>query len=130
MKWQGRRQSGNVRDARGERVSGSRGGIGTLLQVVVGIFGVNAVMSVLNTFSTELFPTAIRSDAFAWANNLLGRVGYILAPILVGRLAEELGWGRSIQLLTVLPLLALVPIFLWMPETNRLELEESSQLAG
>ncbi len=47
MKWQGRRQSGNVRDARGERVSGSRGGIGTLLQVVVGIFGVKGLVALV-----------------------------------------------------------------------------------
>jgi hypothetical protein len=29
--------------------------------------------SVLNSL-TELFPTALRSDAFSWSNNLLGRL--------------------------------------------------------
>lgn len=47
MKWQGRRQSSNVRDARGERVSGGRGGIGTLLHLVVSIFGVKGLAALI-----------------------------------------------------------------------------------
>lgn len=47
MKWQGRRQSSNVRDARGQRVRGGRGGLGTVLQLVVSIFGVKGVIALV-----------------------------------------------------------------------------------
>ena len=55
-----------------------------------GIFSASAYLPVLNAFTTELFPTERRGDGFAWANNLIGRSGYVLSPIVVGYLA-----GRS-----------------------------------
>ncbi len=42
----------------------------------VAIFGTSAVLPVLNAFTSELFPTETRGDAFALANNLLGRAGW------------------------------------------------------
>lgn len=92
------------------------------------MFGVTAVLPVLNAYTAELFPTEVRSDAFAWANNLLGRFGYVFSPILVGWYAEAHGWGAAIRPTAVLPLVALALILLWLPETNKLELEESAAL--
>ncbi len=100
------------------------------VSLCVAIFGVSAVLPVLNAFTTELFPTDLRSDAFAWVNNLLGRVGYVLAPIGVGILAEEWGWGAAIRPTALFPLLALALILAWLPETNAMELEESSRIGG
>ncbi len=94
--------------------------------LILGIFGVSAVLPVLNAFTTELFPTRVRSDAFAWANNILGRVGYVGAPFLVGVMAESLGWGLSVSLTALGPALALALIWLWLPETSGLELEAIS----
>lgn len=97
--------------------------------LTVAIFGVSAVLPVLNAFTSELFPTDLRGDAFAWANNLIGRVGYVLAPVGVGALAELWGgWGPAVQPVAVFPLLALGLILWWLPETNQLELEETSSL--
>ena len=98
--------------------------------LVLGIFGVSAVLPVLNTYSTELFPTNVRSDAFAWANNIIGRVGYVLAPLLVGFLAEDYGWGLSVSLTAIGPLIALGLIWLWLPETKGRELEEIAASEG
>ncbi len=98
--------------------------------LVLAIFGVSAVLPVLNAFTAELFPTEMRSDAFAWCNNLLGRVGYVAAPVIVGRVAETTGWGPAVASTAVFPLLALVVILAKLPETQGRELEETSKLAA
>ena len=95
---------------------------------VLAIFGAAAVLPVLNAFSTELFPTELRSDAFAWSNNLLGRLGYVVAPIAVGLAAEEVGWGLAVASTAIGPLLSLGLILLWLPETRGQELEQTSRI--
>jgi len=93
-----------------------------------GIVGASAVLPVLNAYTAELFPTKFRGDAFAWTNNLLGRIGYVLSPSAVGLLAESWGWGPAVQV-TVIPLMiGLLLILVWMPETKAMELEETSAL--
>jgi putative MFS transporter len=96
--------------------------------VAFAVFGASAVLPVLNAYNTELFPTHLRSDAFAWSNNLLGRIGYVLAPVAVGRLAEDLGWGPAVATTAIGPLVALVLVLRFLPETRGKELEETSQL--
>ena len=96
--------------------------------LVLGIFGANGVMPVLNAFTSELFPTAQRADAFAWANNLLGRIPYVLSPALIGWAAKTIHWGPAMQLTTVGPALALVLILLWLPETKSRELDDTAFL--
>ena len=98
------------------------------LGLCFGIVGASAVLPVLNAYTAELFPTHFRGDAFAWTNNLLGRIGYVLSPALVGVLAESWAWGPAVQVMVVPLILALLLILVWMPETKSLELEESSAL--
>jgi putative MFS transporter len=97
-----------------------------LVSMTVGIFGINAVLTVLNTFMTELFPTEVRGNAVAWSNNLIGRIGYVLSPLAIGQVVEQFGWGVPLRVTTVFPLLALGLIFLWLPETRSRELEDIS----
>ena len=94
--------------------------------LIFGIFGASGVLPVLNAFTTELFPTKLRGDAFAWSNNLLGRIGYVLSPMAVGAMAGQWGWGPAIQVTVIGPILALGLIFLWLPETSSKELEETA----
>ncbi len=93
--------------------------------MVVAVFGVSSVLPVLNAFTTELFPTELRGDAFAWSNNLLGRIGYVLSPILIGVVAEAYDWGVAIRPTVIFPLIALALIYWLLPETNAKELEET-----
>ena len=44
MKWQGRRSSTNVEDARGRKVSAGSAGLGAILNVVVRIFGIKGIL--------------------------------------------------------------------------------------
>ncbi len=96
--------------------------------LVFGVFGAGAVQVVLNAYTTELFPTPLRGDAFAWANNAFGRIGFVLVPLLVGHLAGSIGWGAAVRLTAAGPLIALVLILAWFPETKARELEETSAL--
>jgi MFS transporter, putative metabolite:H+ symporter len=101
-----------------------------MLAMTVGMFGIAAVLTVLNTFMTELFPTDVRGNAVAWANNLIGRLGYVFSPLLLGELVDKYGLGMPMRFSVLFPLVALLLIFLWLPETNRRELEETSRAAA
>jgi putative MFS transporter len=98
------------------------------LSLSFAIFAAIALLALLNTFTTELFPTALRSDAFAWCNNLLGRIGYVIAPVIVGNAAETFGWGPSVSATTISVVIALVLILAWLPETRGRELEETAAI--
>jgi putative MFS transporter len=94
--------------------------------LVFGIFGASAVLIVLNAFTTELFPTELRGDAFAWTNNLLGRVSYVTSPAVVGLVAHQLGWGAANRWTAIFPVIALILILRLLPETRGRELEETA----
>jgi putative MFS transporter len=94
--------------------------------LVFGIFGASAVLPVLNAWTTELFPTALRGDAFAWSNNLLGRIGYVASPALVGLLAQSWGWGLAVQVTVIGPIVAVILMLAWLPETGNQELEDTA----
>jgi putative MFS transporter len=94
--------------------------------LTLAIFGVSGVLVVLNAFTTELMPTAMRSDALALSNNLIGRIGYVLAPFAVGWIAARSDWGAAIRP-TVFFLLAALGLLFWLlPETRGRDLDDSS----
>jgi putative MFS transporter len=98
--------------------------------LVLGIFGASAVLPVLNAFTAELFPTELRSEAYALSNNVLGRLGYLVSPLLVGLAADTFGWGPTVAATATFPLLVLGVIWAVMPETVGRELEETSAVSG
>jgi putative MFS transporter len=95
--------------------------------LTVAIFGATAILQVLNAYTAELFPTEKRADAFAWTNNLLGRVGYVLSPMAVGLAAERIGWGVAVSATAIFPLIALALVMKYFPETRGKELEETAK---
>ncbi|HEY8515528.1 MAG TPA: MFS transporter [Candidatus Binatia bacterium] len=96
--------------------------------LVVGIFGTSAVLPVLNTYTAELFPTELRSEAWAWANNLIARTAYLASPLAVGVVAESFGFGPTLAATALFPIVALVLILALLPETVGRELEETAAL--
>lgn len=93
-------------------------------------FSTAAVVPLLNTWTTELFPTHLRGSAFAWSNTLLGRVGSVVAPVAMGYAAERVGWGLPVALSGVGPLLAGFLLWRTLPETTGQELEATSVVDG
>jgi len=102
--------------------------IGLLIALIFGIFGISAVMIINNTLTTELFPTSIRGSAFAWTNNLIGRIGFIISPILVGYFAQNIGWGLSVISTSIGLVISMFIIYFSLPEANNQELEISSKV--
>ncbi len=98
-----------------------------VVSMILAVFGVSAVLTVLNTFTAELFPTALRGDAFMWSNNLIGRIGYVLSPVVIGALGES-GWGPVLRVSVVFPALALILVLWLLPETKGRELEHTADL--
>jgi putative MFS transporter len=91
-------------------------------------FSAVGILTVLNAYTTELFPTSIRAEAFAWSNNLLGRLGYVVGPVVVGALAGSIGWGDAVSLTAIFVVAALVLVVLVLPETAGRELEDTAAL--
>ncbi|HET9955433.1 MAG TPA: MFS transporter [Polyangiaceae bacterium] len=96
------------------------------LALALATIGANSMLSALNTLTTELVPTEQRGAAFAWANNLIGRVGYWLSPFAIGLLVEDVGWGNVLRWTAFFPLAACVLIAILLPETKGRELEETA----
>ncbi len=81
----------------------------------------------MNSYSSELFPTQYRGTAYAWANNLLGRLGYVVSPVIVGLLVSETGaYGPIVASTAIFNLVAIALVYRLLPETKSMELEESS----
>jgi len=92
------------------------------------IFAQSAILPVLNSFTLELFPTALRADAFGWANNVLGKLGYVVGPLIVGFVAQRSSYGLALSVTSIFPLFALALILAKLPETSGRELEDTSAL--
>ena len=98
------------------------------LALAFAIFCATGVIVVLNTYGTELFPTEIRADAFAWSNNLIGRISYVFSPLLVGLAARQAGFGNAVRPTAVMLVVALIMIFTLLPETKGRELEDTARV--
>lgn len=96
--------------------------------LIFGIFGASSILIILNTFTAELFPTDIRGNAFAWANHLIGRFGWVLSPVLIGFYAQDHGWSLILKSTAIFIFLALLLILFLFPETKNKELELTSKL--
>jgi MFS transporter, putative metabolite:H+ symporter len=99
--------------------------------LMLGVFAASAYLPILNAYTAELFPTELRGMAFAWANNLLGRLGYVLSPLAIGLLVQESGaFGPIIAATAVFNLVAIALVYATLPETRGRELEDTSRLGG
>lgn len=87
------------------------------------LIGINGIWTIVTTWTTELFPTELRSTALGVSNLLLGRLGFVIGPIVAGRLSTA--WGSMADAIPTLAsvTLACLPIVWWaLPETRGIEL--------
>jgi len=101
-----------------------------LISLILGTFFVGVFTVICASFTNELFPTEIRANATAWGNNIVGRTAQILAPSLVAALAIPLGGvGNAVSVLALTPLIAIVLVLLFLPETKYSEMQDFVDLA-
>jgi MFS family permease len=86
-------------------------------------FGLGSV-AMTSAFSTEPFPTYLRSRAAAWCRNAFEVAGGIVGPLVVGILGDHvtgpigsIGDAMSLTILAMIPA-AIVIAALYVPETN------------
>ncbi len=130
---------GRLAESRGRRVIGAigiAGGFGFtilmylssgapiwLFSTLATLLGAMAIPA-LGVYGAELFPTKTRGLA-GGGINLFGVAGGAIGLKLVGRLADEWGgFGPAIAVLVVAPILVVVLILAFYPETAHKELEE------
>lgn len=113
-----------------------RGTVPIALALVAAIFfGIGAAPA-LSAMATELFPTAIRGQAAAWARNVFEIAGFVLGPLLVGVLGDHYrgpigSIGDTISLLFLLFVPAIWLVARHLPETRGQELEDiDAHLSG
>lgn len=89
------------------------------------LVGLGGVWAIVTTWTAELFPTELRATASGFANNLVGRLGLVAGPIVVGQLGGALdSTADAVALLGFAPLMVLPIVFL-LPETNAIALAPS-----
>ncbi len=78
----------------------------------------NSFLMVASTITNELFPTEVRANAMAWSNNIVGRLGQVLVPSVVGLLSIYLGLAYSVAIVVMMPIIAAMLIWFLLPETK------------
>ncbi len=102
---------------------------GLTAALILGMFGASAYLPILNAYASELFPTEYRGTAGAWSNNLLGRLGYVFSPMLVGLAVEQTNaYGPVVASTAIFSIVAMVLVFAWLPETVNRELEDTATM--
>jgi MFS family permease len=102
---------------------------GSVPGVIVGYFTTILFGSMLGpavgALSAELFPTSVRSTV-AGAMTAVGVISAVLGLVVFGVLADALGSFGLAAWVIGLPVVASSPLYLLLPETRHLELEQSA----
>ena len=94
---------------------------------VVTMFAYQAARTATSALSTELFPTEIRCTGYSLCAQVIGQICWMLSPVVVGLLSKPLGGlGSAASILAVGPLIGIVVLVLFVPETRGKTLEELS----
>jgi MFS family permease len=102
------------------------GGIPVLLPCMcLTLVGQMGAWPVLQTYTSELFPTALRSSASAWAN-VAGVLGRSASLAIAAPLLAVTSQSMTATVLGIGPLLAIVLFAVAFPDTHGRELEELS----
>jgi len=98
---------------------------------VVTMFAYQAARTATSALSTELFPTSIRATAYSLCVQVIGQICWMLSPVVIGLLSGPLGGlGNAASFFAAGPLLGVVIVLWFVPETRGKTLEELSPSAA
>src|ERR1700691_4324407 len=98
---------------------------------VTTMFAYQAARTATSALSTELFPPAIRATGNSLCVQVIGQVCWMLSPVAIGLLSNMMGGlGNAASLFAVGPLIGVVIIVWFVPETRGKTLEELSPSVG
>lgn len=104
---------------------------GLMLGFVATMFTYQAARTATSALSAELFPTEIRAAGYSLTVQVLGQFGWALSPVIVGLLADPMGGlGNAAAIFAVGPLIGVIVVMGWIPETRGMTLEEISPPAA
>jgi MFS family permease len=107
--------------------SGSR--LGVIVGYVLGILAASTLAPAAGSFVNELFPTQVRASIAGW-QLAAGVLGAGVGLVVFGQIADVNHRFGTAAVLTFLPALASLGLFLLLPETRGRELEELWPAAG
>lgn len=103
-----------------------RGGISIAVAgYLIGLVAASAFAPAVGALSAEIFPTAERGTAAGWLT-AASAVGAVCGLVGFGVLADGLGGFSAAALVVSIPVVLTSPLYLLLPETRGLELEESA----
>ena len=92
---------------------------------LLGLTAGSAFAPALGALSAEIFPTAERATAAGWLT-ASSAIGAVCGLIAFGVLADRLGGFDAAALVVSVPVTLTAPLYLLLPETRGMELEESA----
>ena len=94
---------------------------------VLTMFAYQAARTATSALSTELFPTAIRATGYNLCVQVIGQICWMLSPVVIGLLSAPLGGlGNAASIFAAGPMLGVVMVVWFVPETRGRTLEELS----
>jgi len=98
-----------------------------LLGLMATMFAYQGSRTATATLTAELFPTVARATGFSLTVQVLGQLGWTLAPLIAGLLSAPMGGlGNAVSLFSVGPIIGAVIVLAYVPETRGKTLEELS----
>lgn len=98
-----------------------------LFAIMATMFAYQGARTATSAFSSELFPTGSRATGYCLCVQVLGQLGWMLAPLAVGLLSDPLGGlGNAASVFAVGPVLGSLLVVTYAPETCGKTLEELS----
>ena len=98
-----------------------------LLGLMATMFAYQGSRTATATLTTELFPTVARATGFSLTVQVLGQLGWTLAPLMAGLLSAPMGGlGNAASLFSIGPIIGAIVVLAYVPETRGKTLEELS----
>jgi Sugar (and other) transporter len=98
-----------------------------MLAIMATMFSYQGARASASAISSELFPTVSRATGYSLTVQVLGQLGWTLAPLAVGWLSVPMGGlGNAASIFAAGPFVGAILVLAFVPETRGQSLEELS----